>query len=116
MPQDATDTLSALPNFALLIYPAYLARKDNLHEIAPEVQPRAQTPQTFIVQTEDDPIHVENALTYYGALTQAKVPAEMHLYASGGHGYGLRPTSLPVTHWPELATQWFRTVGVLPAK
>ncbi len=111
---DAADGLSALPSFSVMIYPAYLTQESNARQIASEVQPLPSTPRTFLVQAEDDPIKVENSLVYYEALKQLKIPAEMHLYAKGGHGYGLRPTELPVTHWPELAMKWFRTLGVLP--
>ena len=72
-----------------------------------------KTPPTFIVQTEDDPVHVENALVYYQALKNAKVPAEMHIYSEGGHGYGLRRPELPVTKWPESVEVWLRTIHVL---
>lgn len=107
---DAADQQSARPDFALLIYPGYLIEEQNSHTA--EVKPVALTPPSFLLQAEDDPVKVENALLYYEALKQAKVPAEMHIYASGGHGYGLRPTKLPVTHWPDLATTWLRTIGV----
>ncbi|MBV9085345.1 MAG: prolyl oligopeptidase family serine peptidase, partial [Acidobacteriaceae bacterium] len=70
-------------------------------------------PPTFLVQAEDDPVHVENTIDYYQALKNAKVPAEMHVFAQGGHGYGLRPTPLPITHWPRLAAEWLQTIGVL---
>jgi hypothetical protein len=46
-------------------------------------------------------------------LKKAGVPAELHVFSKGGHGYGLRPTNLPITHWPELATSWLHTIGVL---
>ena len=65
------------------------------------------------MQTEDDPVHVENALVYYQALKNARVSAEMHVYAQGGHGYGLRRTEWPVTRWPEMVEAWMRTIGVL---
>ena len=109
---DAADRLSARPDFTLLIYPAYLTQEENPHAVAAEVKPFALTPPSFLLQAEDDPIKVENALVYYEALKEAKVTAEMHLYAHGGHGYGLRPTKLPITHWPDLATIWMRTIGV----
>jgi len=73
-----------------------------------------QTPPSFILQAEDDPVHVENSTVYFLALKNAKVPAEMHLYAEGGHGYGLRPTELPVTHWPKLVETWLHTIKMLP--
>jgi acetyl esterase/lipase len=60
-------------------------------------------------------VHVENALVYYRELKDAKVPAELHIYAQGGHGYGLRRTALPVTTWPESLDTWLHTIKVLPA-
>jgi acetyl esterase/lipase len=82
-------------------------------KLGAEAQPRAGTPPTFLVQAEDDPVHVENSLIYYAALKEAKVPAEMHLYPAGGHGYGLRPSPLAVTTWPARAAEWLRSLGVL---
>jgi acetyl esterase/lipase len=108
---DAADQLSARPDFTLLIYPGYLSVGAS-HILHPEVKPTPTTPPSFLLQAEDDPVQVENAWAYFEGLSQAKVPAELHLYAAGGHGYGLRPTKLPVTHWPELATTWLRTIGV----
>jgi acetyl esterase/lipase len=108
---DAADQLSARPDFALLIYPGYLSVGAS-HVLHPEVKPNATTPPTFLLQAEDDPVQVENAWAYFEALSQEKIPAELHLYAAGGHGYGLRPTKLPVTNWTELAAIWFRTIGV----
>jgi dipeptidyl aminopeptidase/acylaminoacyl peptidase len=67
------------------------------------------------VQAEDDPVHVENATAYFLALKQAKVPAELHIYAKGGHGYGLRRTELPVTTWPQSVETWLHTIQVLGA-
>ena len=109
---DDADKLSARPDFTLLIYPGYLQSDDNPFTVSPEVKPVALTPPSFLIQTEDDTAKVENAWVYYEALKQAKVPAEMHLFANGGHGYGLRPTKLPVTHWPDLAATWLRTLGI----
>ncbi len=113
-PADPADKLSARPDFAVIIYPGYLAPdiKDT-GKIAPELKVSTNTPPTFLVQAEDDPVHVENSVFYFLALKNAKVPAEMHLYAAGGHGYGLRPTPVPITGWPALAAKWFHTIGVL---
>ena len=58
-------------------------------------------------------MRVENSLLYFQALKIVKVPAEMHLYAKGGHGYGLRATEQPVTHWPALVESWMRGLGIL---
>jgi acetyl esterase/lipase len=115
-PVDAADKLSCRPDFAVLIYPAYLALEKQNFAPNPDIQPTANTPPTFIVQTEDDPVHVENALVYYQELKNAKVPAELHIYAQGGHGYGLRRTALPVTTWPESLETWLHTINVIPGK
>jgi acetyl esterase/lipase len=109
---DDADKLSARPDFTLLIYPAYLDQEVNPLALRSEVKPVALTPPSFLIQAEDDTVKVENASAYYEALKQAKVPAEMHLFANGGHGYGLRPTPLPVTHWPALAATWLHTLGI----
>lgn len=110
---DEADQASCQPNFSILIYPAYLSVGDKGEEVAPEVAVTAQTPKTFIVQAENDHPFVEGTLLYYRALERAKVPAEMHLYAEGGHGYGMRPSAARVTGWPKLAEAWLASLGLL---
>jgi acetyl esterase/lipase len=105
---DDADDLNCRPDFALLIYPAYLSVGDKGEEIAPEVEPTASTVPEFLVQAEDDVSFIQGTLLYYRSLVAAKIPAELHVYETGGHGYGLRPTSAPVTHWPRLAEAWLR--------
>lgn len=130
-PVDAADQTSFRPDFAFVLYPGYLAEPpagqrptgpDAAWAIAPRqftpnpnLHPTSKTPPTFLLQAEDDPVHVENALSWFEELKSAHVPAELHLFAAGGHGYGLRPTALPVTGWPTLATTWLHTIGMLPA-
>ena len=114
-PVDGADKLSCRPDFAILIYPAYIALPKENFAPNPDIQPTANTPPSFMVQAEDDPVHVENATLYFSELKNAKVPAELHVYAQGGHGYGLRRTALPITAWPQLAETWLHTIGVLPA-
>ena len=111
---DDADKQSCRPDFAVIVYPGYLALADQGMATNPEIHPTADTPPSFIVQAEDDPVHVENATNYFLQLKQAKVPAELHIYADGGHGYGLRKTDLPVTSWPALVKTWFQTIKVLP--
>jgi acetyl esterase/lipase len=113
---DDADKVSCRPDFAILIYPAYLTAGKDLHTLAPELTVRSDTPPAFLAQTEDDPVHVECSLVYYQALKAAKVPAEMHLFPAGGHGYGLRPTSAKVTTWPQLAAQWMESRGLLKGR
>jgi acetyl esterase/lipase len=113
---DAADEQSSRPDFTVLIYPAYLAVPGPPPSLKSEIPVNAQTPPAILVQAEDDPAApVENSLMYYLALKQAKVPAEMHLYAKGGHGYGLRKSALPVTGWPKRVEEWLHTqVGIPP--
>ncbi|HEV2380824.1 MAG TPA: alpha/beta hydrolase [Terriglobia bacterium] len=113
-PVDAADQLSCRPDFAVIVYPGYLALEDQNFAPNPDIVVTGKTPPSFIVQAEDDPVHVENAVVYFMALKNAKVPAEMHIYAQGGHGYGLRRTALPVTAWPQSVETWLHTIQVLP--
>ena len=83
-----------------MIYPAYLAAKAD-NALPPEIVVTKETPRTFIAMTQDDGVRVQCGLFYYLALTEAKVPAEMHLYPTGGHGYGLRPSQHLVSTWPQ---------------
>jgi acetyl esterase/lipase len=114
-PVDEADQTSCRPDFTLLIYPAYLVRKEG-PDLSPELTVTSNTPPTFLVQTEDDGVKVENSLFYYLALKQAGVPAEMHVFAHGGHGYGLRESDQAVISWPKRAEEWMRGMGVLERK
>ena len=113
-PIDAADQQSCRPDFAVIIYPGYIALSEQNFAQNPEIHVTDKTPPSFIVQTEDDPVHVENSTVYFLALKNAKVPVEMHLYAQGGHGYGLRRAELPVTTWPQSVEIWLHTIKVLP--
>lgn len=110
---DDADALSCRPDFNVLIYPAYLTLKDQGDRIAPEFNLTSNTPPTFIAMAEDDPIRAETALFYAAGLRKAKVPFELHVYPTGGHGYGLRPTKDLVTTWPQRAADWMRSRGLL---
>jgi acetyl esterase/lipase len=114
---DDADETSCRPDFALLIYPAYLTLAKENDKLAPEMTVTTNTPPTFVVMAADDPVRVENALCYSLALKKEKVPVELHVYSKGGHGYGLRLNKeLPVTSWPERATDWLRVRGLLQGK
>jgi acetyl esterase/lipase len=114
-PVDVADSGSLRADLAGIFYPGYLALEERNFARNAEIQVTEKTPPSFIVQAEDDPVHVENSTVYFIALKNAKVPAELHIYASGGHGYGLRRTDLPVTDWPELVETWLRTIHVVSA-
>ena len=116
-PVDDADKLSCKPDFAVVLYPGYLALADQNFAPNPDLHPTANTPPTFILQAEDDyTAHVENAVVYFMELKNAKVPAELHIYAEGGHGFGLRPRDLPIMGWPKLVETWLHTIKVLPAE
>jgi len=108
---DAADTVSCRPDFTILVYPAYLIDEKQEGKLAPEIGVSGNTPPTFIMQTEDDPINAENGLFYYLALKRAKVPAEMHLYPKGGHGYGMRSQKGGIGEYPKLIEKWLADNG-----
>jgi acetyl esterase/lipase len=111
---DAADAVSCRPDFLVLIYPGGIVDRDNPGVLRLEVVPvKGDTPPVIIVMTQDDPVRVENALVYYTALKQAEVPAEMHLYPTGGHGYGLRRNEHLVTTWPDRVADWLKVGGWL---
>lgn len=112
-PVDAADAASCRPDFALLIYPAYLTLKEKSDAIAPELLLSSNIPPTLMVMAQDDPVRVQNVLYYSLALRRAGVPWELHVYDHGGHGYGLRRTDALVTTWPERAADWLRSRGLL---
>jgi len=103
----------ARPNFAIIVYPAYLVTGDQT-TVDPVYTPNQFTPPTFLIQAENDKTYHRNAPIYYQALDDAKVPAELHMYATGGHGFGIRPPGMPEEHWTRLADAWLRTLGMLP--
>jgi acetyl esterase/lipase len=135
---DAADKESCRPDFAVAVYPGHLsvaaaewdaaqgtkkfvvrapagADKDKDLTLNPEIPVTSRTPPTFLLQAEDDHVDsVTDSLAYYIALKNAGVQVEMHLYAEGGHAFGLRHTSLPITDWPRLVETWLRTIGMLP--
>lgn len=114
-PVDGADKQSAHPDFAMALYPGHLWNRKSI-TLRPDVKIDAHCPPTFIVQAGNDPIDdVRESVTYYVALQQAGIPAEMHLYAEGGHAFGVRPTPKPITRWTALAEAWMANLGVIPA-
>jgi acetyl esterase/lipase len=113
---DAADKESCRPDFAVVLYPGHLSLAANSIALNPDIAARItpQTPPTFLLQNEDDNVdRPEDSLSYYLALKKAGVPVEMHLYAQGGHGFGLRRTNFPVTRWPQLVETWLGTIGMI---
>lgn len=106
-PLDAADTESPRPDFSLLIYPAYLYREG--YALDPELVVSSSTPPVFMIQAEDDGDLVQSSLAYFIAMREAKVPAELHLFSRGGHGYGMFRKGNPTDVWPQLAMRWFES-------
>ncbi len=132
---DAADKESCRPDFAVAIYPGHLslsaaewdakqgakkftvphpASADRHLSLNPYIPVTSQTPPTFLLQAEDDhEDNVDDSLAYYIALKKARAPVEMHLYAHGGHAFGLRRTKFPITGWPRLVETWLGTIGMI---
>lgn len=109
---DESDDASCRPDFQILVYPGGVVERGG-YALTPDVAVTAKTPPTFLVMAQDDPVRPENVLGYAMALEGEKVPMELHVYPSGGHGYGLRPTRDFVTSWPQRAADWMRSRGLL---
>jgi acetyl esterase/lipase len=110
---DEVDKVSCRPDFTVLIYPGYLATKEGL---APEIRVTAQTPPTFFAHAGDDGVGPENSTTLYLALRRVGVPAELHIYASGGHGFGLRKSEHSCSTWPQSCELWLKSRGLLQGR
>jgi acetyl esterase/lipase len=106
-PIDNVDEVSSRPDFTVLIYPAYLVEKDAT-AIKPEFPVSKETPPAFLAHAGDDPVTPESSLFYFLALKRAGVPAELHIYSTGGHGFGLRESKSPSHTWPKRCEEWLR--------
>lgn len=113
---DAADRVSCRPDFAVALYPGHMLENTSREgELNPAVPVTRRTPPTFLLQAENDPVDdVQNSLVYFAALKKAGVPVEMHLFAEGGHAFGLRRTRFPITGWPRLVEAWLGTIGMIP--
>lgn len=99
--------------FAVALYPGHMLLDDEKFILNPDVHFTKDTPPTFIVHAEDDPQDsIDNSILYYTGLKNAKVPVEMHLYAQGGHGFGVRKTNSAITEWPRFMERWLETIGM----
>lgn len=111
-PVDAADELSCRPDFSVLVYPGYLNREGTL-ELQEELIVDARTPPAILIHTSDDNVSSLGSVAYYAALKQAGVPAALHIFPAGGHGYGLRPSQDAVSGWPELVAGFLKAKGFL---
>ena len=111
---DAADRESCRPDFAIALYPGHMRKKGERFVLNSNIHFTKEAPPTFLLQAEDDPVDtIDYSLLYYIGLKNAEVPVEMHLYAQGGHGFGLRQTKFPITKWTGLVETWMKTIGMV---
>jgi len=128
---DVKDNVNARPDFSLLIYPVismdtaitHRGSRNNLIGIDPteknvlrfsnEKQITRDTPPAFLVHSSDDnAVPVMNSIGYYMGLQKKKIPAELHIFQKGGHGYGLAPNGGTESSWPALCLKWMKQIGI----
>lgn len=129
---DEIDRVSFRPDFMVLVYPVISMQDDITHKgskenllgpnspaelaerLSNEKQITDKTPPTFLIHADDDKsVPPENSLRFYQGLRKAGVPAEMHIYLQGGHGFGTRPSAGPAAKWPDQCLLWLRQMGIL---
>ena len=113
-PIDDIDKISCRPDFGVLIYPAWLV-PDGTDRLSDEFPVNKLTPPMFLAHAGDDKISPSNSALMYLALKRAGVPADLHIYSSGGHGFGLRPTTQPCSTWPARCAEWMKNRKILAA-
>jgi acetyl esterase/lipase len=110
-PVDEADRISCRPDFAVPVYSGYFKVKDGL---SPTIREAAGTPPLLIIHATDDAVSdVEHSVTLYLAMKRAGVPVEMHVYATGGHGFGVRKVGHPCQTWTDRCVEWMRSQGIL---
>lgn len=110
---DDVDKVSCRPDFGVMLYSGYLSRKDR-DEVSADLRISADTPPIMLVHATDDPISkCDYSVIMYLALKRAGVPAELHVYATGGHGFGVRKVDHPCATWTDRCAEWLRKQGFL---
>lgn len=105
---DEVDRVSCRPDFAVLIYPGGVVKQG---EMAPEITITKNTPPLFLVHATDD--RSENSVHLYLAMKKLNLPAELHIYSTGGHGFGMRPSDKPYGSWTKRCEEWMKVNGFL---
>lgn len=109
-PVDATDEAGYLPDFAVLIYPAWLVEKDNPAKLIDDIVVTKETPPMFFAHAQDDGVTCMSSVALFSALKSSGVPSSLHVFASGGHGFGARKSGTPDDQWPELCEAWMKSM------
>jgi acetyl esterase/lipase len=112
---DTVDDVSCRPDFAMAIYPGGLIDKET-GKLNADLVVTDKTPPMFFAHATDDKLSSENSIQMYLAEKKAGLPTELHVYATGGHGFGMRPTSQPGAAWPSACEKWLQAINVLPGK
>ncbi|MGV3722064.1 MAG: alpha/beta hydrolase [Actinomycetota bacterium] len=110
---DEIDQVSCRPDFAVLIYPGALLKRDDPSQLAPEMRVSAATPPTFVAVAADDKGCADCSVRYWQAVKAAGVKSELHVYATGGHGFGMRPRAGNAATWPQRTYDWLQGIGIL---
>ncbi len=107
---DAIDDVSSRPDFGIMIYAAYFT--DERGNLRPEYQPTKETPPMFFAFAMDDRV-ADGCLAMAKSLKATGVPTELHMYDSGGHGFGMRKSEFPCHTWPARCAEWLEHRGIL---
>jgi acetyl esterase/lipase len=113
-PIDEADKSTCRPDFAVMIYAGGILQRGS-GELISDIRVTKDTPPTFLAHCSDDRGSAEQSAQMYIALKRAGVPAELHIYATGGHGFGMRQSKNPVSQWPTRCEEWMRSQGILAA-
>jgi acetyl esterase/lipase len=109
---DDADKVSCRPDFGVAVYPGGIIPREG-GEMKPEIRVSADTPPMFLAHAANDPVKPENSIALWTALRKAGVTAELHIYATGGHGFGMRKTDDPCGTWPQRCAEWMKRSGYL---
>jgi acetyl esterase/lipase len=110
---DDSDKAACRPDFAVLIYPGGVLDRQDKEKLSPQMRVTKETPPAFLAVAADDKGSAPGTLKLFQALRDAGVSAELHVYAAGGHGFGMRRSDQPWAAWPQRCEEWMRSRGFL---
>ncbi len=108
------DVEDATPNFAIPVYPAYLVSKEDITRLLPGFEVTAKSPPMCLIHGGDDPWPASASALLYLEYKKLNLPCELHIYAKGGHGFGMRKSGGPVNDWPNRVAEWMKSMGYIP--